>query len=52
MLQNTKGAINKGQFSKTNNIVYTGRGRTKQKHNRECVGYYNEQTNTNDVIKP
>jgi hypothetical protein len=40
MLQNTEGAIKKGQSRETVNIGYTGRRQAKQKHNTICVGHH------------
>jgi hypothetical protein len=49
MLENTKGAIKKGQSRETGNIRYTRRIKTKQKHNTICVGHHYTQANTNNV---
>jgi hypothetical protein len=46
-----KGAIKKGQFRETGNILYRRRRKTKQKHNTICVGHHYTQTNTNNVNK-
>jgi len=48
---NTEGAIKSGQSRETDNIGYTRRRKTKQKHNTICVGHHYAQTNTNDVSK-
>jgi hypothetical protein len=50
MLENTEGAIKKGQSRETGNIGYTSRRKTKQKHNTICVGHHYMQTNTNNYI--
>ena len=50
-LENTKGAIKKGQSRENGSIGYTRRRKTKQKHNIIYVGYYYTQTNTNNVNK-
>jgi hypothetical protein len=41
MLENTEGAIKKGQSRETGNIGYTKRRKTKQKQSRETgnIGY-------------
>jgi len=36
----------KGQFRETGNIGCTRRRKTKQKHNKICVGHHYTQTNT------
>jgi hypothetical protein len=36
-VENTEGAIKKGQSKETSNIGYTRRRQTKQKHNTTCV---------------
>ena len=36
---------------KMENIAYTERGKTKQKHNPICVEHHYMQTNTNNVYK-
>jgi len=51
MLENTEGAIKEGQWRETGNIGYTGRRKTKQKHNTIYVGHFYAQTNTNNVNK-
>jgi hypothetical protein len=48
MLENTEGAIKKGQSRETGN---TRLRKTKQKHNTICVGHHYMQTNTNNVNK-
>jgi hypothetical protein len=41
MLENTEGPIKKyGQLRETGNIGYTRRRKTKQKHNKICVGLH------------
>jgi len=40
MLENTKGAIRKGQSRETGSIWYTRRRQTKQKYNTICVGHH------------
>ena len=40
-----------GQSRETGNIGYTGRGKTKQKHNTICVGHHYAQANTHKVNK-
>jgi len=37
MLDNTEGPIRNGQSRETDNIGYTGRRKTKQKHNIVCM---------------
>jgi hypothetical protein len=49
--ENTESAIKNGQSSKTGNIGYTRRRKTKQKHNTICVGHHYTQTKTNYVNK-
>jgi hypothetical protein len=51
MQENTESAIKNGQSSKTGNIGYTRRRKTKQKHNTICVGHHYTQTKTNYVNK-
>ena len=51
MLEKTKGAITNGQSRETDNIGYTRRRQTKQKHNTICVKHHYAQTNTNNVYK-
>jgi hypothetical protein len=51
MLENTEGAIKKGQSRETGNIGYTRRRKTKQNHNTICIGHHYKQTNTNNVNK-
>jgi hypothetical protein len=46
MLENTEGLIKKGQSRETDNIKYTKRRTSKQKHNTICVGHHYAQTNT------
>ena len=46
MLENSQGAIKKGQSRETGNI-----GHTKQKDNTICVGHHYRQTNRNHVNK-
>jgi hypothetical protein len=46
-LENNEGTIKNGQSRETDNIRYTRRRKTKQKHNTICVGHHNTQTNTN-----
>jgi hypothetical protein len=40
-----------GQSRENENIGYTRRRKTKQKHNTICVGHHYTQTNTNNVNK-
>ena len=40
MLENTEGAIQKGESRETGNIGDTRRRQTKQKHNTICVGHH------------
>ena len=40
MLENTEGAIKKGQCRETRNIGYKRRRKTKQKRNTICVGHH------------
>jgi hypothetical protein len=40
-----------GQSSITDNIAYTWRGKSKQKHNTICVGHHCAQTKTDNVNK-
>ena len=40
-----------GQSRETDNIRYTRRRKTKQKHNTICFGHYYTQTNTHNVNK-
>jgi len=42
----SKGAIKNVQSRETDNIGYTRRRQTKQKHNTICVGHHYTQTNT------
>jgi hypothetical protein len=51
MLENTEGAIKKGQYKETGKIGYTRRRKRKQKHNTICVGHHYAQTNTTNVNK-
>jgi hypothetical protein len=44
-------AVKNGQSCETNNIGYTRRRQTKQKHNTLCVGHHYRQTNTYNVNK-
>ena len=46
-----KGNKKNGQTRETENIGYTRRKKTKQKHNTICVGNHYTQTNTNNVNK-
>ena len=46
-----KGNKKNGQPRETENIGYTRRKKTKQKHNTICVGNHYTQTNTNNVNK-
>jgi hypothetical protein len=46
MLENTEGAIQNGQSIEIDNIRYTKRRKTKQKHNTICVGHHYAQTKT------
>ena len=46
-LENNEGTIKNGQSRETDNIRYTRRRKTKQKHYTICVGHHNTQTNTN-----
>jgi hypothetical protein len=48
---NTEGAIKSGQSRETDNIEYTRRRKTKQKHNTICVRHHYTQANTNNVNK-
>ena len=49
MLENTKGAIKKGQSRETGNTGYTRRRKTEQTHNTIYAGHHYVQTNTNKV---
>ena len=40
MLENTEGAIKKGNFRETGNIGYTNGRKTEQKHSTICVGHH------------
>ena len=40
MLENTEGAIKKGQSRETGNLGYTRRRKTKQKNDTICVGHH------------
>jgi hypothetical protein len=51
MLENTEETIKNGQSRETDNIGYTWRRQTKQKHNTICAGHRYTQTNTNNVNK-
>ena len=51
MLENTEGAIIKGQSRETGNIEYTRRPKTKLKYNTICVGHHYAQTSRNNVNK-
>ena len=51
VLESTKGAIKNGQSWETDNIGYTRRRKTNQKHNRICVEYHYAQRNTNNENK-
>ena len=51
MQENTESAIKNGQSSKTGNIGYTRRRKTKQIHNTICVGHHYAQKKTNYVNK-
>ena len=51
MLENTEGAIEKGQPKETGNIGHTRRIKTHQSQNLICVGHHSTQTNTNKVNK-
>ena len=51
MLENTKGAIKKGQSRETGNTGYTRRRKTEQTHNTIYAGHHYVQTNTNNVNK-
>ena len=51
MLDNTEGAIKKGQSRETGNIGCTGRRKTKRKHNTICIGPHYMQTKTNYANK-
>ena len=46
-LENTEGAIKNGQSRETDNIAYTRRRQTKQKHNTICVRHHYTQANIN-----
>jgi len=50
-LEKTDGAIKNGKSRETDNIGYTRRRKTKQKHNTICVEHHYTQTNTNNVNK-
>ena len=50
-LENNEGTIKNGQSRETDNIRYTRRRKTKQKHNTICVGHHYTQTNTNNLNK-
>jgi hypothetical protein len=45
--ENTDGSIKNEQSGVTDNIGYTRRRKTKQKHNTKCVGHHYTQSNTN-----
>jgi hypothetical protein len=47
----SKGAIRNGQCRETDNIRYTRRRKTKQRHDKICVGHHCTQTDTNKVNK-
>ena len=51
MLENTEGPLKDEQSRETDNIGYTIRRKTKQKHNTICFGHHYAQTNTNNVNK-
>jgi hypothetical protein len=51
MLDNIEGDIKNWQPRETDNIEYTRRRQTKQKHNTICVGHHCTQTNANNVNK-
>jgi hypothetical protein len=46
-LENTEEAIKNEQSRETDNIAYTRRRQTKQKHNTICVRHHYTQTNIN-----
>jgi hypothetical protein len=48
-LENTDGRIKNGQSRETDNIGYTRRRQTKQKHNSIFVGHHYAQTNTHNI---
>jgi hypothetical protein len=50
-LENTEGAIEKGQPKETGNIGHTRRIKTHQSQNLICVGHHSTQANTNKVNK-
>ena len=50
MLENIEGAIQNGLSKEIDNIGYTRRRKTKQKHNTICVGHhYTQKKTTNNV---
>ena len=50
--ENTEGTIRNGQSRENGNIWHTRRRQAKKKpHNARCVGYHNEQINTNNINK-
>ena len=51
MLENTEGAIRRGQSKETGNIGYTRQRKTKPKYKTICVRHHYMQTNTNNVNK-
>jgi hypothetical protein len=51
MLDNIEGEITNWQPRETDNIGYTRRRQTKQKHNAICVEHHYAQANTNNVNK-
>ena len=51
MLENTEGAIKNWQSRESDNIVYTTRRKTNQKHNTLFVAHHYTQINTNNVTK-
>ena len=51
MLENTEGAIKKGQSRETGYIGYTRRRNTKQKHNTIYAWHHYTQTKTDSVNK-
>jgi hypothetical protein len=51
MLENTEGAIKKGQSRETGSTGYTRRRSTNQKLNTICVGHHYTQINTDNVNK-
>ena len=51
MLENTEGAIKKGQARETGNIGNTRRRKGEKKPNTICIGHHYMKTSTNNVNK-